>query len=71
MSSCSIVAKDIKILKQLDPDECSDVCPVEALIVTNDGVETEPSRCLVCLACMALCGPDKVMIISDWVCTET
>ena len=71
MSSCSIVAKDIKILKQLDPDECSDVCPVEALIVTNDGVETEPSRCLVCLACMALCGPDKVMIIGDWVCTET
>jgi len=68
---CSIVAKDIKILKKLDPGECSNVCPVEALVVTNDGVKVEPSKCLVCLACMALCGPDKVMIISDWVCTET
>ena len=59
------------MMTPLSPDECNDVCPVGALVVTGDGVKTEPSKCLVCLACMALCGPDKVMIISDWVCTGT
>ncbi len=67
---CLIVAREIRILRPLDPDECDNVCPVDAIRISRDGVETDPSKCLVCIACMALCGPDRIRVVSDWVCSD-
>ena len=67
--SCRIVVKGIQVLDTLDPKECGDVCPSDALKVEPTGVKVNPSLCLACLACMALCGPDRVKVIVDWVCS--
>ncbi|HIQ23680.1 MAG TPA: hypothetical protein EYH50_01365 [Pyrodictium delaneyi] len=67
---CSIVARVIEVYGELDPDECDDVCPTGALRFEGGRVVTEPSLCLVCLSCMALCGPSRVRIVSEWVCPE-
>ncbi|WP_153801400.1 hypothetical protein [Hyperthermus butylicus] len=53
---CRIVVREIIVRGVLD-EECSDVCPSSALVVRDGRVETDPSKCLVCLVCMALCGP--------------
>ncbi len=65
---CRIRAVGFEVRGGLDPS-CSDVCPSEALKVRNDGsVEVVLNDCLACLACMAICGPDRIRIIVDWFC---
>ena len=65
---CRVYAAEIVVADRLDPG-CSDACPTGALRVAEDGtVETQPELCLVCLACMAVCGPDKVKVLSRWEC---
>jgi len=65
---CRIVVREIRVFGSLD-DECSGVCPSGALRVTGNGdVEVHTELCLACLACMALCGPERVRVIVDWRC---
>ncbi|ALL01017.1 hypothetical protein Pyrde_0969 [Pyrodictium delaneyi] len=67
---CHIVVQSIEIVGELSSEECGDVCPTEALRFERDHVVAEPERCLACLACMALCGPSRVRIVTDWICPE-
>ena len=67
---CRIVAKSIEVLGELSPEECSDACPTGAIRFEAGRIVTEPGKCLVCLACMALCGPSRIRIVSEWVCPE-
>ncbi|KSW12399.1 hypothetical protein CF15_06630 [Pyrodictium occultum] len=67
---CTIVARSIEVLGDLDPEECSSVCPTDALRFDAGRVVVEPGLCTVCLACMAICGPSRIRVVSDWVCPD-
>jgi ferredoxin len=65
---CRIVVRDIRVSGGLGED-CNDACPSGALrFSANGAVQVNVDLCLACLACMALCGPDRVRVVVDWTC---
>lgn len=66
---CRIVATRIEVGDNVDPRLCEEACPSEALRVKDRKLSINVSACIVCLACMAICGSDNIRVISDWVCT--
>jgi len=41
---------------------CANVCPTEAILVKDEGVKTDLSKCILCMTCIAKC-PKKVRIL--------
>lgn len=35
--------------------KCADVCPVQAVLVEENAVETDAEKCMLCMACTAVC----------------
>src|SRR5208282_3440442 len=57
----------------LDPDkcvtgctECIDVCPTDALRVTESGLELDIGRCIFCGDCIAACPEGAITFSRDW-----
>ncbi|HXQ65370.1 MAG TPA: NADH-quinone oxidoreductase subunit NuoB [Alphaproteobacteria bacterium] len=57
----------------LDPDkcvtgctECVDVCPTDALRVTESGLELDIGRCIFCGYCIAACPEGAIAFSRDW-----
>jgi ferredoxin len=65
---CRIEAVEILIRGSPDPGLCSRSCPTGALRVEDGRLVAEPGACVVCIACMAVCGPDVVEVVPRWVC---
>lgn len=64
---CEIIVKDIVVSGDAGP-ECADACPTGALRAEGGRLVAEPGLCAACIACMALCGPGRVRILTDWRC---
>jgi len=41
---------------------CVSACPTEAIAVTDDGVATDPGKCVLCMACVAKC-PNQARVL--------
>jgi len=65
---CRILALSIVVSEGADAETCSTVCPTEALRLQDGRLVAEPERCHVCLACMAACGPEAVLVVPGWEC---
>jgi len=66
---CRLYAASILVSRGAAAERCGEACPTGALRVDEEGgLAVEPERCVVCLACMALCGPGVVRVVPGWDC---
>ena len=65
---CKIVA--VGLVAGRDAEECANACPYGALWLEKGRLRLDVERCVVCIACMALCGPERVKVLSDWRCPD-
>jgi len=64
---CRIYAAEIRVADDAPAELCEEACPSGALRLEQGRLAAEPQLCLVCLACMALCGP-TIVIVPAWSC---
>ncbi|MET1101139.1 MAG: 4Fe-4S binding protein [Pyrodictiaceae archaeon] len=49
--------------------DCIEYCPTKALYIKDGEFKLIREKCIICLACMALCKPKAITIIPSWECS--